>query len=213
MKFKKWLPYAGLFILAIAAGLYAGHRVFAPRHGPRPETAAVLLHEAKPLPDFALTDTEGKPFTRASLDGHWSLLYFGYTHCPDACPTTLSDLDHMQGHLAKLAAEKRPKVYFISIDPKRDDLTLLKNYTLYFNPSFTGATGSVEALRVLTGPLGVDFTYSPADQKGDYGVSHSTFVLLVDPQGEEVALFSPPQEPARMAADYTKILKYYGEQP
>jgi protein SCO1/2 len=213
MKFRTLLPFAVLLALAVAAGLYAGYRVFSPRHAPRPQTAAVLLHEPKPLPDFALTDTDGKPFTRASLAGHWNLLYFGYTHCPDACPTTLSDLAHMRERLGSVPAEHKPQVWFISIDPKRDDPALLKNYTLYFDPSFMGATGSVEALRAMTAPLGVDFTYSPADQKGDYGVTHSTFVVLVDPEGEEVALFSPPEEPARMAADYLAILAYYGVQP
>lgn len=209
MKSRTLLPVAVLLVLAVAGGLYAGYRVFAPRHPPRPHTAAVLLHEAKPLPEFTLTDTSGQSFTRTSLLGHWNLLYFGYTHCPDACPTTLADLDHM---LARLKAGPKPRVWFISIDPKRDDLKLLKDYTLYFNPSFTGATGSVEALRALTGPIGVDFSYDPADQKGDYGVSHSTFVVLVDPQGKEVALFSPPEEPARMAADYSAILAYHGVQ-
>src|SRR3954470_23170414 len=99
MKSRILLPIAALLVLAVAAGLYAGYRVFTPRHPPRPRTAAVLLHEAKPLPEFTLTDTSGNSFTRASLHGHWSLLYFGYTHCPDACPTTLADLAHMLARL------------------------------------------------------------------------------------------------------------------
>src|SRR5689334_8339321 len=119
MKSKVLLSVAVLLVLAVAAGLYAGYQVFTPHHPPRPRTAAVLLHEAKPLPEFTLTDTSAQGFTRESLAGHWSLLYFGYTHCPDACPTTLADLDHM---LARLNTGPRPQVWFISIDPKRDDL-------------------------------------------------------------------------------------------
>jgi len=212
MKFKTALPYAGLFVLAIAAGIITGHFVFQSRHAPpRPQTTAVLLHDAKPLPTFDLTGTDGKPFTKQSLIGHWSFLYFGYTHCPDACPTTLSALDHMMAALTKLPGARKPTVYFISVDPKRDDPALLKNYALYFNPNFVGATGSLDALRALTGPLGADFSYTPASQEGSYSVNHSSFVVLVDKEGEEVAVFDPPLNPRRMSADYLSILNYYGE--
>jgi protein SCO1 len=212
MKFKIALPYAGLVVLAIAAGIVAGHYVFPSRHAPpRPQTTALLLHDAKPLPAFALTGTDGKPFTQQSLTGHWSFLYFGYTHCPDACPTTLSALDHMMAALAKTPGVPKPTVYFISVDPKRDEPTLLKNYALYFNPDFVGATGDLDALRALTAPLGVEFSYTPASQQGNYSVNHSSFVVLVDKQGEEVAMFDPPLDPRRASADYRSILKYYGE--
>jgi protein SCO1/2 len=211
MKFKTLLPYAGLFILAIGAGLFTGHFIFQSHRPPRPQTDALMLHEANPLPEFALTDTQGKPFTKQTLTGHWSLLYFGYTHCPDACPTTLSGLDHFMSALAKSPAAPKPTVYFISVDPKRDDATLLKNYTLYFNSGFVGATGSEHALRALTAPLGVDFSYGTPDKQGNYAVDHSSFVILVDKQAEEVALFSPPLDAKRITADYLAILKYYGE--
>jgi protein SCO1 len=212
MKFKTALPYAGLFVLAIAAGIVTGHFMFQSRHAPsRPQTSALLLHDAKPLPEFALTGTDGKPFTKQNLTGRWSFLYFGYTHCPDACPPTLSALDHMMASLAKTPGAPQPTVYFISVDPKRDDPALLKNYALYFNPDFVGATGDLDALRALTGPLGVDFSYTPASQQGNYSVNHSSFVVLVDKQGEEVAVFDPPLDPRRMKADYLSILRYYGE--
>ena len=211
MKFKNTLTYASLLVLAVAGGLLAGYLSFHHRHPERPVTAALLLHEPKPLPDFSLTDTSGGTFTRSRLTGNWSLLYFGYTHCPDACPTTLAALDKFTNRTAKLPKQARPQVYFISVDPRRDSLELLKNYALYFNPDFTGATGSLGALRAITGPLGVDFFNGKPDAKGDYAVNHSSFVVLVDPQAEEVALFSPPLDPTRMAADYRAILTFYGE--
>jgi protein SCO1/2 len=211
MKFKNLLPYAGLILLAVAGGLLAGYLTFHSQHPARPATTALLLHDAKPLPDFSLTDTAGGTLNKTRLSGHWSMLYFGYTHCPDACPTTLAALDKFSAQAAKLPKGLRPDVYFISVDPQRDDLTLLKNYTLYFNPGFTGATGSLEALRALTGPLGVDFSYGTPDKKGDYAVDHTTFVVLVDPRAEEVALFTPPLDTAPMTADYLAILRYYGE--
>ena len=212
MKFRALLPYAGLLLLALVVGVLAGYLTFDARRPPQPRTDALLLHAPKPLPDFGLTQTDGTMLDKSRLAGRWSLLYFGYTHCPDACPTTLAALNKMQQYLLRLPANKRPQVYFISVDPKRDDPKLLGDYALYFNPGFVAATGSLENLRALTGPLGVDFSYDKPDAKGDYGVSHSTGVILVDPEAQETALFVPPLDPRRMAADYAVILKYYGEQ-
>jgi len=212
MNSKALLPYAGLLLLALAVGVLASYLTFSSRSTPRPQTDALLLQSPKLLPDFSLTDTGGASFARAQLMGHWSMLYFGYTHCPDACPTTLAALDRMSKLLAKIPQAKRPHVYFISVDPKRDDLQQLKSYTLYFNPGFTGATGSLESLRALTSPLGADFSYEQPDAKGNYGVIHSTMVVLVDPEAEETALYTPPLDPKHMAADYVNIIRYYGEQ-
>lgn len=212
MKFKALLPYAGLLLLALMVGVLASYLVFGTRSPERPRTGALMLHAPKPLPDFSLTDTGGASFTRAQLIGHWSLLYFGYTHCPDACPTTLATLDKVSRMFSRLPPAKRPHVYFISVDPKRDNLQLLKNYALYFNADFTGVTGSVDNLRSLTTPLGMDFSYEKPDKQGNYGVVHSTAVVLVDPEAEETALYTPPLDAKRMAADYVNIIRYYGEQ-
>ena len=212
MKFKALLPYAGLMALALTVGMFASYLTFSNQPAPRPRTDALLLHAAKLLPAFSLTDTAGAPFTRSQLMGHWSILYFGYTHCPDACPTTLAALDKMSRLFAKVPPAKRPRVYFISVDPARDSLQLLKNYALYFNPDFTGATGSLDNLRALTTPLGADFSYEKPDKQGNYGVVHSTAVILVDPQAEETAVYTPPLDPKRMAVDYVNIIRYYGEQ-
>ena len=212
MKFKTMLAYAGASLLAIAAGLLASYLIFQ-RHVPaaRPETTALLLHDAKPLPEFKLQDSDGQPFTKSSLLGHWSLLYFGYTHCPDACPTTLAGLGQLMQELAHTPKLPKPTVYFISVDPRRDSLKLLKTYAAYFDPAFVGATGDEGALHALTVPLGVDYAYGKPDAKGDYAVDHSTFVVLVDREGRQLAMFTPPLDAKRTAADYMNILKYYGE--
>jgi protein SCO1/2 len=212
MKFKSMLSYAGLSALAIAAGLLASFLIFQ-RHATaaRPQTEALLLHDARPLPDFGLSDSDGQPFTKSSLLGHWSLLYFGYTHCPDACPTTLAGLNQVMAEMAHTSRLPKPTVYFISVDPKRDDLKLLKTYAAYFNPGFIAATGDEGALHALTVPLGVDYSYGKPDAKGDYAVDHSTFVILVDRQGRQVAMFTPPLDARRTTDDYMNILKYYGE--
>lgn len=211
MQSKLWHPYTGLAVLALALGVFASYLVFGPRSLPRPRTDALLLQAPKELPDFSLMDDTGHSFTRASLHGHWNLLYTGYTHCPDACPTTLATLDQTAKLWHKLPADKRPQVYFISVDPQRDTPELLKSYTMYFDPDFIGVTGSQDQLQALTAPLGLDYSYEKPDAKGDYGVVHATAVVLVDPESREVALYTPPLDAKRMAADYVNIIHYYGE--
>lgn len=209
MKSRPLFPYAGLLVLALAAGAVAGYLALGRHPSAPPATAALLLHQPKPLPDFALVDGDGKPFTRARLMGHWSFLYFGYTHCPDACPTTLAALAQS---MHELGHDAHPQVVFISVDPKRDDAKLLKDYAAYFDPAFLGATGSLEQLQGLTVALGVAYSYGPADKSGNYSVDHSVAVFLIDPEGRETAVFSPPFEPKRTAADYRAIVAYHGDQ-
>ena len=209
MKSRRSLTYAGLLTLALAAGVAAGYLMLGRHPVAPPATAALLLHTPKALPDFALVDGDGKPFSNARLAGHWTFLYFGYTHCPDACPTTLAALAQC---MHELGADVHPQVVFVSVDPKRDDAKLLKDYAAYFDPAFLGATGSEDQLQALTQPLGVAYSYGPADKSGNYSVDHSVAVFLIDPAGRETAVFSPPLEPKRTAADYQAILAYHGDQ-
>lgn len=210
MDIRRALLYVVAAAVAILIGLGIGYWTFSHTAAP-PETAALLLNPPKALPAFSLEDDSGAAFAKADLNGHWSLLYFGYTHCPDACPTTLADLNKMMVQIKTLPAAEQPRVYFISVDPKRDTLTLLTQYVRYFNPGFTGVTGTLEQLRILTKPLGVAFSYEPADQSGNYSVDHSSVVFLINPKGEEVAIYTPPMIPARMADDYRTIVNYYGD--
>lgn len=209
MRAGKPLLYIAAAVVAIIIGLGIGYWTFR-----RPLTlnaTTLLLYPAKPLPAFSLVTDKQSPFTVTSLSDHWSLLYFGYTHCPDVCPTTLADLNKMQALLADLPPARQPRVYFISVDPKRDTPALLARYVRYFNADFIGVTGAVEQLQLLAKPLGVAFSYEPQDQSGNYGVDHSAVVFLINPLGQEQAIFTPPMIPTRMAADYHTILDQYGE--
>lgn len=210
MRTGRILLFIVAVIVAILVGLGIGYWTFGhPRAAPK--TTALLLRPPKPLPAFNLVDDRGTLFTKASLGGHWNLLYFGYTHCTDVCPTTLADLNQMAGELADLPAAEQPHVYFISLDPKRDTPALLKRYVQHFNPAFTAVTGTVTELRALTAPLGVAFSYDPPDQSGNYAVDHSAVIFLINPESEETAIYTPPMISERMAADYRAITSYYGE--
>lgn len=210
MHARKFLYYAAAAVAAVIIGLAIGYWTFG-RKAASPDASALLLHPPKALPAFGLVTDAQFPFTLANLHGHWSLLYFGYSHCPDVCPTTLADLGKMSTLLADLPAASRPRVYFISVDPKRDTPALLARYVHYFNADFTGVTGPLDQLHLLTHALGVAFSYDPPDQSGNYSVEHSSVVFLINPNAEETAIFTAPMIPSHMAGDYRIILDQSGE--
>jgi len=196
---------ATIAIVAVAAGMLLAR---AAMNTPDPVpalTKATLLTPVKSLPDFALLDQDSKPFDRARLERHWSLLFFGFTRCPDICPTTLGLLSQVQRQLSDLPASQRPQVVLVSADPQRDSAAQLRPYVRFFNPDFIGVTGGDAAIQHLARAMGVSITMRPL-ANGDYTVDHSTAIFLVDPNGAMRAVFSTPHSPNVIADDYRRIL-------
>ena len=193
-------------IVAIASGMLLARSLLGGSGSTQLGLAkATLLTPPRPLPEFELIDQSGATFDRSRLKQHWSLLFFGFTHCPDVCPTTLGMLAKTGKELANLPQDRRPQVIFISVDPKRDTPEQLAPYVKFFDPSFTGVTGSQEAIDDFTRALGVPVAISPTGN-GDYTVDHSAAIFLIDPNGAMRALFSTPHTPAVIAADYRRIV-------
>ncbi len=156
---------------------------------------ATVLPERRALPEFELRDQNGAPFTRASLEGRTSLVFFGFTHCPDICPATLQQLAVARDRLAATAGgsdDTLPEIILISVDPARDTPETLGRYVEYFGDGITGATASPEDLLVLTSALGIFFEPVPTGDGSTYTVNHSTAVLVIDPQARLQAIFSAP---------------------
>ena len=169
-----------------------------------------LLPSAKAIADFQLTDQHGKPFTRNNLVGKWSFAFFGYTHCPDVCPTSLSMLAQVMKKLEKDSTlDTLPQVIFISVDPERDTPELLAQYLPYFNPDFIGVTGDPQQLLLLTRQLGIMYGKVPAENADDYLVDHSASIILFDQDGNFLALFGMPHDPDLIAQDFVAIKNYY----
>lgn len=168
--------------------------------------SATVLPEARTLPDFVLEDHHGNEFTNKSLKGQWSFIFFGYTHCPDICPTTLIALNQVDEILKKEPGAALPKTIFISVDPARDTREILADYVPYFNTEFIGVRGSLQQLQALTSPLGIVFGKEGDDEQDDYEVFHSARILLIDPKVRLKALFSSPYDVKKMASDYIKII-------
>ncbi len=201
-----------LAIVAAIAGMLLSRVLMQRLQGP--DTVALvtgtLLEPPRPLPDFALVDHENQVFMNESLDGRWTFLFFGFTHCPDVCPTTLRMLAEVTRSLSDLQPAARPRVALVSVDPKRDTPEQLSKYVRFFDPDFIGVTGSEDALNDLTRQIGVPVAITPTDGEG-YTVDHSAAIFLIDPSGSIRALFSPPHSPATIAADYRRVVKSTGQ--
>ena len=166
---------------------------------------ATLLTPPRPLPEFQLVDQDGAAFELSHLKNRWSLLFFGFTHCPDVCPTTLGVLARTEEALAELPAQQRPQIVFVSVDPKRDTPQQLASYVKFFSSTFTGVTGTQQSIDDFTRALGVPVAITPTEND-DYSVDHSAAIFLIDPQGAMRALFSTPHTAKVIADDYQRIV-------
>ncbi len=174
--------------------------------------SATVFQRPHPVQPFDLVDQNDKPFTADSLKDHWNLLFFGYTHCPDVCPATLTVLAQVYNRLAERPElQKLTRAVFISVDPARDTPEQLKKFVDYFNPSFLGVTGNDEQIKKITGQFGVFYErHAPVDGSKDYAVDHSAAVIVVGPKGRTLAVFNGASDPVRVAHDFLKIVDFFG---
>jgi len=174
------------------------------RGGPRLASGS-WLPQPKGLGEFTLADADGRAFTRRELRGAPTLVFFGFTHCPDVCPATLMKLAQVR----KRAALPALRVLFVSIDPQRDTAALLGAYVRAFDPAFVGVTGDARTLAALAARFGVAVN-RVALPGGDYTLDHSAVVFLVDSAARVAAIFTPPFEVAPLAADLRRAAPYLG---
>jgi protein SCO1/2 len=151
-------------------------------------TSGYLFDQPRALADFSLEDQQGKAFNNQDFMGKWSLLFVGYTSCPDVCPTTLSKLAALYPKLKELSDDKF-QIVFVSADPARDNQEKRLNYINFFNPEFKAVTAKHEALFPFSRDLG--FAYAMVGDGDDYQVDHSASYVLVSPKGEKFAVFKP----------------------
>ena len=171
----------------------------------------VLIKNPVPVRPFELVDQEKKAFNIDRLKGAWTLMFFGYTHCPDVCPTTLTELDNAASRLNKFTSGKNKLQYvFVSIDPDRDTPELLGDYVSYFGAKFIAVTGKHEQLKQLANPLGIHYKIGVGFNK-EYIVEHSSAMLLIDPEGRYYARFPAPHYAEVIVAGFKALRKYYEE--
>ena len=160
-----------------------------------PDQVITVFPDPKRLTAFTLTDHKKRVFDLASLKGKWSFLLFGFTHCPDICPTTLAVLARVRDNIAKntVGAEDIQFV-FISVDPNRDTASKLGQYVDYFDSTFLGVTGDNAQIGNLAGQLGAAYQVAITPGMENYPVSHSTAVFLLDPRARYHAVFTVPHD-------------------
>lgn len=192
-------------IVAIAAGMLLS-RALLDRSGGPTLAKATLIDPARPLPPMAFIDQDAQPFGPEQLRGHWSILFFGFTHCPDICPTTLALLAQVEKKLTDLPAEQRPHIVLVSVDARRDTPERLAQYVKSFSPTFTGITAGDQAtVQEFALKMGVPVAISE-QPGGNYTVDHSAAIFVVDPNGALRALSSTPHEVPIIAEDYRSIV-------
>jgi protein SCO1/2 len=165
---------------------------------------AELLRPSRAAPiAFELIDQDGRAVTPASFGDKWLLVYFGYTHCPDACPTALNDIAEALDRLGARRARVQP--LFVTLDPERDTLDVLKPYTATFQAGIVGLTGAPERIAALAKAYHVEYRREPARVSG-YDLDHSSVIFLIDPAGRAVARFSHETPPEAIQAKLAQLL-------
>lgn len=160
-----------------------------------------------PLEDFSLTDHNGETFTNANLAGKWTLVFFGYTFCPDICPLTMASIRQFHDLLDENGEAEDVQVVMISVDPERDTQEVMANYVTYFNPEFVGVTGEYATVYTLAREMNISFNYVRMDDE-NYLVNHNGEIMLIDPQGNNVGFFKPPYEPDFMRENFLAVKKF-----
>ena len=182
------------------------------RPPPRPpELEGILRPAFHQLRPFELIDHNGAVFDRKRLQKKWTFVFFGYTSCPDICPTTLYVLDAVQGQIEDRtgSAPEDMQVLFVSVDPGRDSPEVLAGYVAYFNKKFIGATAERTELDRLAAQFGASYILEEESSPGEYLVAHTSAIFLLDPLGRLVATFSQPHYASTIVSQYERILAYF----
>lgn len=202
-----------ILIAALAAGLglWAAQAWFAAPKSNLPRTEAVrLLPQPRELPAYSLQQSDHTQLVPGELRGHWTVVFLGFTHCPDICPTTLAELAQAQKLWAALPDPTRPRVLFVSVDPERDSPERIGEYAHAFHRDTLAATADVPALESFAKSLSLVFMkMAPEDgaPAGQYSVDHSAALAVLDPQGRMAGVIPPPLQPKVIAADLLALTR------
>ncbi|MCC5887763.1 MAG: SCO family protein [Gammaproteobacteria bacterium] len=164
--------------------------------------SGTVLAQRTSVAEFNLVDQAGQPFTRRELEDRWSLLFSGFTHCPDICPTTLALMARLEQRLQEAGTPLQ--LVFLSVDPQRDTPEQMAEYLGYFSPGLRGATGNSEDIRALSESLGLAYVRVPGGGR-HYNVDHASALVLIDPEARLAGYFRPPLDLDALARDLQQL--------
>lgn len=170
------------------------------------DAGIVLLQTPRPLPALALTDTHEQRVSLNSFKDAWSLVFFGYTFCPDICPTTLAELRQIKQQLPKEVAE-HVRIMMITVDPARDTPKQLKDYLSFFDSSIVGLSGTSQAIEQAANALGVPYIPAPTDAGENYLVDHGANLALIGPDGQQHGFIRAPLKGDKLAQELKYLLQ------
>ncbi len=183
-----------VFVGLLAFGLGAWWAVTSSQPDLEMAGSGYVLPEPRDLPAFELVDGQGVAFSQTDFQGHWSVLYFGFTYCPDVCPAALAVMAQVKQQLDG-DEDLDDRYYLVSVDPARDTPVRLTEYVTYFDPEFLGLTGEFDQLDRLTRAAGAVYKVPDAPEDDNYLVAHSSTLTLIDPAGRVHAIFTSPFDP------------------
>ena len=210
---KRAVPLILAVLVAAGLGLWASQRTFGPVVPATPAQSvpvtksATVLPQPRTLPAFELQQSDGTALTQDELKGHWTVVFLGFTHCPDICPTTLAQLAGAQKQWASLPEASRPRVLFVSADPDRDSPRLTGDYARAFHSDTLAATAPVPQLEAFARSLSLVFMKVPgaSGDPADYSIDHSATLVLLDPQARMAGVTQPPFDVKGIASDLAKL--------
>ncbi len=166
-----------------------------------------VISPARKIAIPALLKDDGETFVLSDLTGQWSLLFFGFTHCPDICPITMGVLAQAKEDAGEIN-HMFPQVFFISLDPERDKIEMMADYVQYFDKEFVGVTGDEDLIKALTLQLSVVYMkmFDENDTSENYSIDHSSAVLLINPEGKLAAFFNPPHDAKIILKDFQTMV-------
>src|SRR6476619_5268913 len=195
--------------LTVASGLWGMQHWMLRNEHARPQLQAVkLFDQPRVLPSFSLQQSDQTPLIPGELKGHWTLVFLGFTHCPDLCPTTLAQLAQAQKQWTALPDSTRPRVLFVSVDPERDSPDAIGEYAHGFDRDTLAATTDIPALEAFARSLSMVFAKVPAPAGAppdQYSIDHSASIAVLDPQGRMAGVIMPPLDPRAISADMTAL--------
>lgn len=181
-----------------------------PNNKTPPDIDGFVFPTARQVGPFVLKTTDGLSFNESDFKNHWSLLFFGFTQCPDVCPTTLIEFKKLAYLLEEKPIPSEIQFYFISLDPDRDTLSQLKQYVSFFHPKLQGLTGTEKQLSIITQQLGIAYEKVFFDnQLNEYTIEHSGVIAVINPEGKYQAFFNYPHDAQTIAQQLTDLQAFY----
>jgi len=197
-----------LFFMFIAVVVFSAFLLVSNDKSHLPELVrAVAVMPSKNVNAVDLVDHNNNIINLEQFKKHWTFVFFGFTNCPDVCPATISQLIQVKNGIKKNNQFKDDfKIFFVSVDPKRDSLEHLKQYMTYFDSSFVGMTGSEESIRAFEEKLGAFHKLEAPNSDGGYSVQHTADVFLINDKGMLVAKFQPPMNTDRVVKQFFEFV-------